>query len=181
MWQRRDLAVKPQVDSGDRRRIEVAQLLFQRLCQRVRGKQRRSVVEWRCQHCEIKLLLTSVAGDGDALVPRIHGGDGSAQKNFAATFANIADRAAVEIGKRHAGNTHLPCLCRLQKRLAKDLKRVADRNTVQIFIQRAHQYDFPEMLDRAMSLAVAQEPLLEIFWRICWPGYATHGHECSSN
>src|SRR5262249_35911830 len=82
-----------------------------------------------------------------------------AQRDFTAVVAYVIACEIVELCERDRGNAHAPSFCRLQERLAEDLRSVVDRHAVKVFIERADEHNFPEALDGSACLMISSEPL----------------------
>ena len=83
--------------------------------------------------------------DGKRHCPkRLHAG---AKLDLSTTSANVVSGGAVQVGERHGWNSHAPGSRRFKKRLAHHLRRVGNRNLIEIFVQGADQNRLPETLD----------------------------------
>src|SRR3954469_5905263 len=94
--------------------------------------------------------------------------DGAAKMDGATTLRDVVHARGVELGERNSGHAHAPGFRRFEERFAEDLRGVMYRGTVEVFIQRAHQDNFPEAFDGAVGLSVALEPGEKVFagvWR----------------
>ncbi len=86
--------------------------------------------------------------------------------NFPSAILDILNGAAVQIAQRKARNTHAPSLCGKKKRLAKDFRRIANRNVFRVFVKRARQHRMPESLNSPRRLPMTHQPLRKVFFGV---------------
>src|SRR6266576_3595731 len=158
-----NLLVEPEMDAGDGRVLEVADLLTnclalslcgQKGLKRIKGEREDEIVE------RLFRSFLSSHSHSDLRVVDAKSFHGTTEMQRAAMGSNVFSRGVIQVSERESGHAHVTSGGGLHG-LAHDLGCCGDGDPVYVLAKSADQDGMPEALDSILGLTVRIEPLLE--------------------
>src|ERR1700733_5729937 len=153
-----DLAVEPQVDTGDGCGLKVGELLAQGCGFRSLGQDAVEIFEGQSEDKVVKEFVFLGRANSDLRGLGGESFEGGAEADFSAAGADVVSGAVVEVSQRDGGNAHVAGFGGLHG-FADNLGGVGDGDEVEVFAESADQDGLPEALDGVGSLSVAMAPV----------------------